>query len=279
MTILDTIVLCVMRVITQELSRTLHLGFEGVEHQQKHEELQNQGQREELGQDNSCVLSTCYSVLLTVAPLLRNINPHTADRIASVVLALCTKIVSQCDVRMNTNVNRCKSLTDIDKDVEVISEALAVILQLINILLRPRMRVSNMRLLYALMHEGELLIPALQHGTVEQTVNPLLSMLPVHDQAVPNMMPKELSLLVGGYLAQLEERSRGGVTVESATTGLSVLCGIINDEEFYRGLVAERCMGELERDGMREGAKVGEREEERMKGTKGMAEEGEGRRR
>ena len=324
MTVLDTIVLCVLRVIARELSRTLQLQIgeveEGIEgevekeqdrdykrrQKQKQEQEQRQGERqgqrvgegegegEGEGDSSSCVLSTCYATLLSIAPLLIDIHPHTADRVVAVVISLSGKLTSRCDVNKhnssrsssNNNINnnsssknssssssssnnissgekiKCESLTDrenkdIDVEVEVVSEALAVTSQFINVLLRPRVRLSNIRLLYSLMQgaggggDGDGFIPALQHSAVARSVNPLIALLAVYDKAVPNMTPLELSVLVTGYLNALEERSKKeGNAVQNATTALSMLRGIINDEDeqLNGSPVALRYMGKQGKD-------------------------------
>jgi hypothetical protein len=326
--IVDTIALCVLRVVTLELSRTLHLQLEeaeveveqkqGVKFRQGQGQGQGQGGRlekekekeKEQKQDVSCVLSPCYAILLTTAPLLLNIHPYIAERVVAAVTSLCSRMATRSDIssrrsisknnskdngrengrensdckkkvedrNTNTdkdeskNVNRSeyankdtqrdkdkdKLLTDRDdedkdkvkqkdedKDIEAMSEALAVILQFINILIRPHTRLSNIRLLYSLMHAGEEIIPALQEGGIEHTVDPLIALLPMCVAGVPNRRPKELSLLVQSYLTLLEEKSREGegVTVQDATAGLSVLRGIINEETSSGRFVSHVCVG------------------------------------
>lgn len=342
---MDTIVLCVLRVVTQELSRTLHLQLEEAEvnvevkAEVEVEQKQGQGQggrlekeiekEKEERQDVSCVLSPCYAILLTTAPLLLNIHPYVAERVVAAVTSLCSRMAIRSDVSSrrsisknnskdngkeksdskekvedNTNNDKDESknvnksedvkedmkrdkdedklltdegdedkdkVKDKDKDVETMGEALAVILHFINILIRPHTRLSNIRLLYALMHAGEEIIPALQECGIEHTVDPLVALLPVCAAGVPNRRPKELSLLVQSYLTRLEEKSREGegATVQDATAGLSVLRSIINEETLSGRYVSHKCVGVSEGD---EGGKEVKAVKEggvEMKGGKG----------
>jgi hypothetical protein len=360
----DTIVLCVLRVVTQELSRTLHLQLEEaevkvevkaevkVEQKQGVKLRQGRGQggrletekekEKEERQDVSCALSPCYAILLTTAPLHVNIHPYIAERVVAAVTSLCSRMAMRSDVSSrrsisknsskdngrengrensvskekvedrNTNNDKYESKNvnwhedvskdmkrdkdedkllideddevkdkdkDKDKDIETMGEALAVILQFINILMRPHTRLSNIRLLYALMHAGEEIIPALQEGGIEHTVDPLIALLPVCVAGVPNRRPKELSLLVQSYLTLLEEKSREGegVSVQDATAGLSVLRSIINEETLSGRSVSHVCVGVCVSEGDEGGKEVKAVKEggAEMKGGKGD-DEGKG---
>lgn len=178
----ELVLLCVLKAVMQEIS------------------LSRKGEDEGEG---CALLSTCYAVLLTVAPLLREVSMYMAERLASVVTTMCRRII----------LNEQAAAAD-----ERLKEALSVVLLVVDAALQPHCRGSNASLVIAMMQEQEHLVPSLRHRVVNEAVGPLLiALTPVHADATPPMQPAELCLLVTHYLQVLEGYKENGLSTLRST--------------------------------------------------------------
>jgi Dyggve-Melchior-Clausen syndrome protein len=178
----ELVLLCVLKAVTQEIS------------------LSRKGEEEGEG---CALLSTCYAVLLTVAPLLREASMYMAERLAAVLTSMCRRIIS----------NEQAAAAD-----ERIKEALSVVLLVVDAALQPHCRGSNASLVIAMMQEQDHLVPSLRHRAVNEAVGPLLiALTPAHAGATPPMLPTELCLLITHYLQLLEGYSENGLSTLRST--------------------------------------------------------------
>jgi hypothetical protein len=131
----------------------------------------------------------CFAVLLNLAPKISSINSYTAERMVMVTLRLCKRIVklsssslpqtrsqeflkaqpSLKGVEHGANLNTNRDSRIIPSDV--LEETLKIFLRVIGIALRPSKRVSNIHLIYSLIHESHELILILKHPQIVRIFN------------------------------------------------------------------------------------------------------------
>lgn len=96
------------------------------------------------------LLSNCYAILLNIAPYLIGIHTYSAERLVTIIRRVGARFVKDTAIVMESG----------EKDylLRCMKETLTVLIRITGVALRPLRRASNVHLVYALIHENNILL-------------------------------------------------------------------------------------------------------------------------
>jgi hypothetical protein len=100
------------------------------------------------------LISNCFAIVLDLAYHVKGIDCYVSERVTKVMIQLGKRLKQQQRQQENNTGSSSSSSSSSDQ-IETTFDTLAIMFKLCGIALRPARRVSNVHLLYALVHASE----------------------------------------------------------------------------------------------------------------------------